>query len=95
VSDDGTSFVRTEPIVSRDMFDRVGAEVSSRESRNEPTKRAASLQLGFIHCEVCGQPVYTRRREEPNISPGTVARAHSTRTKCQSFATSCVGGGRG
>lgn len=58
VSDDGTPFVRAEPILSRDVFDRVGVELSGRENRKEPTKRSTSLLLGIIYCDVCGKPAY-------------------------------------
>ncbi|ETB33770.1 recombinase family protein [Mycobacterium avium] len=58
VSDDGTPFTRCEPIISRDVFDRVGAELAGRENRKEPTKRTTSLLLGIIYCDVCGKPAY-------------------------------------
>lgn len=58
VSDDGTPFVRAEPIIDRDKFDRVGVELAGRENRKEPTKRTTSLLLGIIHCGVCGKPAY-------------------------------------
>ncbi|SHW64349.1 phage Integrase [Mycobacteroides abscessus subsp. abscessus] len=58
VSDDGTPFTRCEPILSRDVFDRVGVELAGRENRKEPTKRSTSLLLGIIHCDVCGKPAY-------------------------------------
>ncbi|WP_084021679.1 recombinase family protein [Mycobacterium avium] len=58
VGDDGTPVVRAEPIISRDVFDRVGVELAGRENRKEPTKRSTSLLLGIIHCDVCGKPAY-------------------------------------
>jgi site-specific DNA recombinase len=58
VGDDGSPVVRAEPILSRDVFDRVGVELSGRENRKEPTKRTTSLLLGVIFCAVCGRPAY-------------------------------------
>lgn len=58
VSDDGTPFTRCEPILSRDVFDRVGLELAARENRRSPTVRTSSLLLGIIHCGLCGKPAY-------------------------------------
>ncbi|MGV0070033.1 recombinase family protein [Mycobacterium colombiense] len=58
VGDDGSPVVRAEPILSRDMFDRVGVELSGRENRKEPTKRSSGLLLRIIYCGVCGRPGY-------------------------------------
>ncbi|MBB4134064.1 hypothetical protein BKA16_000616 [Gordonia humi] len=45
VGDDGSPIIRDEPILSREMFDRVGVELSGRENRKEPTKRSSGLLL--------------------------------------------------
>ncbi|MBI3217854.1 MAG: recombinase family protein [Mycobacterium sp.] len=58
VGDDGSPIVRTEPIVSRDIFDRLAVELSGRENRKEPTKRSSGLLLRVIYCGVCDRPAY-------------------------------------
>ncbi|BDD84501.1 integrase [Tsukamurella pulmonis] len=58
VGDDGSPVVRAEPILSRDMFERVGVELEGRENRKEPTKRSSGLLLRVIYCGVCGRPAY-------------------------------------
>jgi site-specific DNA recombinase len=58
VGEDGSPVVRAEPILTRDMFDRVGVELSGRENRKEPTKRTSGLLLRIIYCGVCGRPAY-------------------------------------
>lgn len=58
VAEDGSPVVRAEPILSREMFDRVGVELSGRENRKEPTKRSSGLLLRIIYCGVCNRPAY-------------------------------------
>lgn len=58
LGDDGSPVVRAEPILSREMFERVGVELSGRENRAEPTKRSSGLLLRIIYCGVCGRPAY-------------------------------------
>lgn len=58
VGDDGAPVVRADPIITRDVFDRLGVELAGRENRKEPTKRTTSLLLGVIFCDVCGKPAY-------------------------------------
>jgi site-specific DNA recombinase len=57
-NDDGSPVVRSEPILTREVFDRIGVQLSSRGKRGEPTKRSTSLLLRVIYCGVCGEPVY-------------------------------------
>ncbi|MFE6923974.1 recombinase family protein [Nocardia sp. NPDC057663] len=57
-NDDGSPLVRSEPVLSRDVFDRVGAELRARENRKEPTARSTSLGLQVVFCGVCGEPAY-------------------------------------
>lgn len=57
-NDDGSPVVRAEPILTRDVFDRVGKELAERENRKEPTKRSSGLLLRVIYCGVCGRPAY-------------------------------------
>ncbi len=58
VSDDGSPVVRAEPILTREVFDRLGVELADRENRKEPTKRSSGLLLQVIYCGVCGRPAY-------------------------------------
>ena len=57
-NEDGSPVVRTEPILTREQFDRIGKELSERENRREPTKRSTSLLVGVIYCGVCGRSAY-------------------------------------
>ncbi|UXA17652.1 recombinase family protein [Mycobacterium sp. SMC-4] len=57
-NDDGSPVVRSAPILSREVFDRLGVELASRENRKEPTKRSTALLLQVIYCGVCGRPAY-------------------------------------
>lgn len=50
--------VRAEPILSREVFDQLGAELADRENRKEPTKRSTGLLLRVIYCRRCGRPAY-------------------------------------
>lgn len=56
--DDGSPIVRAEPILSREIFDRLRVELDSRSKRGEPTTRSSSLLLRVLYCGVCGQPAY-------------------------------------
>jgi site-specific DNA recombinase len=49
-SRDGSPVVRSDPILSRSVFEKVCAELSQRENRKEPDKRTASLLVQVIHC---------------------------------------------
>lgn len=68
VTDDGTPVVRAEPILTREVFDRVGVELSGRENRKEPTKRSSGLLLRILYCGVCDQPAY-RLKGGPGRKP--------------------------
>lgn len=57
-NDDGSPVVRSEPILTREVFDRVAVELADRENRKEPTKRSTGLLLRVIYCGVCGKPAY-------------------------------------
>lgn len=61
INDDGTPKVRAEPILSREMFERVGGELKSRENQSHVTKRSTSLLLGVLHCGYCGNVAYRMR----------------------------------
>lgn len=57
-SPDGSPVVRSEPVLTRDVFDRLQVELAGRENRKEPTKRSSGLLLQVIFCKVCGSPAY-------------------------------------
>jgi len=57
-AEDGSPIVRAEPILTREVFDRLTVELAGRSKRGEPTKRSTSLLLRVIYCGVCGQPAY-------------------------------------
>ncbi|RUP04760.1 MAG: recombinase family protein [Mycobacterium sp.] len=66
--DDGSPVVRAEPILSRDVFQRVQAELETREVRSDPTSRTTGLLLRIIYCGVCGSPAY-RLKGGPGRKP--------------------------
>ncbi len=66
--DDGSPLIRSEPILDRGTFDRVGVELTDRENRKEPTARSSGLLLRVIFCGVCGRPAY-RLKGGPGRSP--------------------------
>lgn len=57
-ADDGSPVVRAKPILTRQKFDRLAAELADRENRKEPTQRSSGLLLRVIFCEICGKPAY-------------------------------------
>lgn len=57
-ADDGSPVVRADPILTREVFDRLGVELADRENRKEPTRRSTGLLLQIIYCGVCGKPAY-------------------------------------
>ena len=65
---DGSPVVRADPILAREVFDRLGVELADRENRKEPTKRSTGLLLQIVHCGVCGRPAY-RLKGGPGRSP--------------------------
>lgn len=67
-NDDGSPIVRAEPIITREVFDRLGKELADRENRKEPTKRSTGLLLQIVHCGVCGRPAY-RLKGGPGRKP--------------------------
>lgn len=67
-ADDGSPVVRADPILTREVFDRLAVELAERENRKEPTKRSTGLLLQVIHCGVCGRPAY-RLKGGPGRSP--------------------------
>ncbi|OBI83432.1 recombinase family protein [Mycobacterium sp. E740] len=56
--DDGSPIVRAEPILAREMFERLRVELVSRSKRGEPTERSSSLLLRVLHCGICQKPAY-------------------------------------
>ncbi|TGB41446.1 recombinase family protein [Mycolicibacterium peregrinum] len=67
-NDDGSPVVRSEPILTREVFDRLAVELAERENRKEPTKRSSGLLLQVVYCGVCGKPAY-RLKGGPGRKP--------------------------
>jgi len=57
-NDDGSPVMRAEPILTREVFERVGAELASRNRLGEPQQRSTSLLLRVLFCGVCSRPAY-------------------------------------
>lgn len=66
--DDHSPVVRADPILTREVFDRLGVELADRENRKEPTKRSTGLLLRVVYCGVCGRPAY-RLKGGPGRAP--------------------------
>ncbi|MDF0530902.1 recombinase family protein [Tsukamurella sp. 8F] len=59
---DGSPMMRTEPVLSREVYDRVVRELEARSKRREKYRKPnESLLLGVIKCGRCGRPVYQKR----------------------------------
>lgn len=56
--DDGSPIIRAEPILTREVFERLRVELQSRSKRGEPTERSSSLLLRVLYCGVCRKPAY-------------------------------------
>lgn len=56
--DDGSPIVRAEPILTRELFERLRVELDSRSKRGEPAERSSSLLLRVLHCGICRKPAY-------------------------------------
>lgn len=55
---DGAPVIRHEPILTREVFEKLGRELKDRERRKENTARSSALLLGVLFCGVCGKPMY-------------------------------------
>lgn len=60
-NDDGTPKLRAEPVVSRDVFEKVGARLRERANKSHVSQRSKSLLLGVLHCGYCGNVAYRMR----------------------------------
>lgn len=82
-NDDGSPVVRSEPILSREVFDGLVVEIAarSREQRGEPT-RATSLLVRVIYCGVCGQPGYKFNGGSHSQYPRYRCRSMTRAVKC-------------
>ncbi len=67
-ADDGSPVVRADPILTREVFDRLAVELTDRENRKEPTRRSSGLLLQIIFCGVCDRPAY-RLKGGPGRAP--------------------------
>lgn len=86
-SDDGSPVVRAEPIITREVFDRLAVELADRENRKEPTKRSTSLLVGIIFCGACGRPAY-RLKGGPGRSPRYRCASAQYKTTCENPSNS-------
>jgi site-specific DNA recombinase len=57
-NEDGSPVVRAEPILTREVFDRLTVELAGRSKRGEPTTRSTSLLLRVLYCGICHRPAY-------------------------------------
>lgn len=80
-NDDGSPVVRAEPVLTREVFDRLGVELAERENRKEPTKRSTGLLLQVVHCGVCGRPAY-RLKGGPGRKPRYRCKSVQDRATC-------------
>ncbi|BDY27544.1 recombinase family protein [Mycolicibacterium mageritense] len=80
-TDDGSPVIRSTPILTREVFERVGAELADRENRKEPTKRSTALLLRVAFCGVCGRPAYRLK--------GGKGRAPRYRCASAQYKTNC------
>jgi site-specific DNA recombinase len=56
--DDGAPIQRSEPILTREVFERVRIELGSRGPKGERKSGGQSLLTGVLLCGVCGEPAY-------------------------------------
>lgn len=57
-NDDGTPKLRAEPIMTREIYERISGALKERENQSHVTKRSNSLLLGVLHCGYCGAVAY-------------------------------------
>lgn len=77
-NDDGSPLMR-EPILDRDTFERLGAELDNRAiTRTKPT---GALLVGVIFCGNCGEPAYRFKGKE----------GAKVRYRCRSTSTKSCG----
>lgn len=79
--DDGSPVVRSDPITTREVLDRLAVELADRENRKEPTKRSTGLLLQIIYCGVCGKPAY-RLKGGPGRKPRYRCASAQYKTTC-------------
>ncbi|AWT52595.1 recombinase family protein [Mycolicibacterium smegmatis] len=84
-NEDGSPVVRAEPILSRQDFEALKAELVGRSQRGEPTERSTALLLRVLHCGVCGQPAY-------KFNGGSHSKGGRYRCKSMTSAQRCGNG---
>lgn len=77
-AEDGAPVQRSEPILTRETFERVRVELESRGSSVERVPAEQSLLTGVLQCGVCGKPAH-------RFGSGVGAARHH-RYRCQSIA---------
>ncbi|ANA99696.1 phague integrase [Mycolicibacterium phlei] len=84
-NDDGSPIIRAEPILSREVFDRVKVELESRSRRGQPTKRSSSLLLRVLYCGVCQQPAYQFNGGSHSKSPRYRCSSNARSKSCENL----------
>jgi site-specific DNA recombinase len=88
-NEDGSPMVRATPILTREVFDRLQAELASRGRQGEPTEPSSSLLLRVIFCGVCGdKPMYRLKGGRGRSPRYRCASAQSNRKKCVNLTAS-------
>lgn len=80
--DDGSPIVRADPILTREVFDRLGVELAGRSKRGEPSKVSSSLLLRVLHCGVCHLPAYKFNGGSHSQFPRYRCKSMTTAHKC-------------
>lgn len=81
-NDDGSPVVRSEPILTREVFDQLRVELEGRSTRGEPTERTSSLLLRVLHCGVCKKPAYKFNGGSHSQFPRYRCKSLTTTSKC-------------
>ncbi|MFD5900851.1 recombinase family protein [Streptomyces microflavus] len=77
----------TEPIMTREEFDRIGAVLDSRSIDNKERTDTDALLLRVIHCDACGGRMYLNKQEsKKNQRPTYKCNPYSRGFKCEESA---------
>ncbi|MEU1526927.1 recombinase family protein [Nocardia rhamnosiphila] len=80
--DDGVPIQRAEPILTREEFDRVQAELGTRSIRQTPADKSTNLLTGLAFCLVCKGPLYRQIYRKRGITYYRCPAAHNGTPKC-------------
>lgn len=77
----------TQPIMTREEFDRIGAVLDSRSIDNRERVDTDALLLRVIHCDACGGRMYLNKQEsKKNQRPTYKCNPYSRGFKCEESA---------